>query len=207
MAGLPGTVHLVAEAPQPDAEGVLVAVRDPPVGTVGPRGVVGVLLECQGLGDPAGAEVDGHHRLGLRADLAHEADVLAEPEAVGLGGAPGEVEAAGPLLDGAHRVLPVVAGDEVAAGVADGRDTELADELQHVGAQAVGVGRRVAGFEDAGVDAAAEVLDEGTEETGVDLADGEGGVEGEAGGAHGVLSGRRRVGWFGRGGGGCGAAR
>ncbi len=53
-----------------------------------PTRVVGVLLELQGLGDPARAEVDRHHRLG-RADLPQEGDVLGQAEAVGLGGAPG----------------------------------------------------------------------------------------------------------------------
>lgn len=92
VAGLPGAVHLVAQAPQPDAEGVLVAVGGAQVGELGPGGVVGVLLELDGLLDAAGAEVDREHRFGLRADLPQEADVLGEAESIRLGGAPGEVE-------------------------------------------------------------------------------------------------------------------
>ncbi|MGI3197975.1 hypothetical protein ACRJ4W_03440 [Streptomyces sp. GLT-R25] len=194
VAGLPGAVHLVAEAPHLDAERVLVAVRDPLLGQGGPGRVVGVLLELQGLRHSPGPEVDRHHRLGLRADLLQEADVLGEPEAVGLRRPPGEVEPPGPLLGRADRVLPLVAGDEVAAGVADGGDAEFTDELQHIGPQPRLVGRGVARLEDAGVDATAEVFHERAEETGVDFADGEGGVEGEAGGVvHGCLV--RLSGW------------
>lgn len=119
------------------------------------------------------------------AGLLQEGDELGEAEPVGLRRAPGEVQAPGAVLDRADRVLPPVAGDEVAAGIADGGDAEFADQVQDVGADALGVGRGMAGLEDAGVDAAAQVLDEGAEEAGADVADGEGGVQGEAGGAQG----------------------
>ena len=89
------------------------------------------------------------------------------PDLVGLGGVPGQVEPGRPLLARADRVLPAETGDEVAARVADGRDAELADEFDDVGAEAVGVGARVPGFVDAVVDAAAEVLDERAEEAAV----------------------------------------
>ena len=67
VADLPRAVHLVAEAPQLDAERVGGAVGDAPVGPVGAARVVGVLEQVAGLLQPAGAEVDRHHRLG--ADL------------------------------------------------------------------------------------------------------------------------------------------
>lgn len=157
------------------------------VGELGAAGVVGVLDEVHRLGDATGAEVERHHRLGLRSDLPQEGHELAQAEAVGLGGPPGDVEPARPALDRADAVLPAVAGDEVASGVADRGDPQLADELQDVGAQTVLVGGRVAGLVDARVDAAPEVLDEGAEEAGVDGADGEVGVEGETSGAGGAF--------------------
>ncbi len=199
VAGLPGAVHLVAEAPESDAEGVLVAVGDAEVGEGGASRVIGVLLEFEGLGDAAGAEVDGHHGFGLGADLAEEVDVLGEAEAVRLGGVPGEVETAGAAVRRAHGVFPLVARDEVAAGVADGGDAQFADEAEDVLAESLVVGCGVVGFEDAGVDAAAEVFHEAAEEAGVHFADGECRVEGEAGGVHGRLSG-----WVVLCGGGCG---
>jgi hypothetical protein len=101
---------------------------------------------------------------------------------------PGEVEAGRAVLAGTDRVLPAEAGDEVAAGVADRRYPQLADEGEHVLAEPVGVGARVAGFVQPVVDTAAEVLDEGAEQAAVDGADDEAGVDGEAGGGHVGLS-------------------
>ena len=50
---------------------------------------------------------------------------------------------------------------------------ELAHQRQHVLAEALGVGGRMAGLEDAAIDAAAEMLDEGAEQARIGAADGE----------------------------------
>ena len=50
---------------------------------------------------------------------------------------------------------------------------ELAHQRQHVLAEALGVGGRVAGLVDAAIDAAAEMLDEGAEQARIGAADGE----------------------------------
>ena len=131
----------------------------------------------------AGAEVDREHR--LDPGRAAPGDELVGAEGVGLGREPGEVEAPGPRLERADAVLPVVAGDEVAAGIAHHRGAELAHQRQHVLAEALRVGGRVAGLEDAAVDAAAEVLDEGAEQAAVGRADRDLPVEPDPGGAHG----------------------
>ncbi len=68
----------------------------------------------------------------------------------------------------ADAVFPLVGGDEVAAGVTYHGDVELANEGEHVPAEALGVGFGVAGLVDAGVNGAAEVFDEAAVETGVD---------------------------------------
>ena len=85
----------------------------------------------------------------------------------------------GTLLDRAHAVLPAVAGDEVAARVAHGAHAELAGELEDVLAEAVLIGRRVVRLVDAGVDAPAQVLDEGAEGAATHGRDAEGGIKGE----------------------------
>ena len=54
-------------------------------------------------------------------------------------------------------------------GVAGGGDAELLDELHDVLTEAVLVGGGVVGLEDAGVDAAAEVLDEDAVHAAVDV--------------------------------------
>ena len=176
---LPGSVHLVAQAPHPDAEGLGPAVFDAAVGQRGAGRGVGVLEHVQRLLHPAGAEVDGIHRLHLRAlRPGHE---LVQAEGVGLGGVPGAVVATGPLLARAHAVLPAVVGDEVPAGIADRAHAQLAGQLEHVAAQPVGVGRGVARLVQARVDAAGHVLDEAAEGASAHGADLVGGVDGEGG--------------------------
>ena len=85
---------------------------------------------------------------------------------------PRAVEAHGARLARADAVAPVVAGEEVAAGVAHERHAQLANELEHVAAEALVVGRRVPGLVEARVDRAAEVFDEGAVELVGDGADG-----------------------------------
>ena len=61
---------------------------------------------------------------------------------------------------------------------------ELAHQREHVAAEAVLVGGRMAGLEDAAIDAAAEMLDEGAEQARVGVADGEVAIEQHVGFSH-----------------------
>src|SRR6476620_12501177 len=61
-------------------------------------------------------------------------------------GVPGPVKPARSVFAGANSVFPVVARDEVAAGIADHCGAELLYELEDVLAEAVFVGLRVARF-------------------------------------------------------------
>ena len=176
---LPRPVHLVAEAPHPHRVRLDPAVLDPGVGQLGARTDVGVLEDVESLLDTAGAEVHRVHQLAVR--LVQPAGELVDPDLVGLRGVPREVEPGRAVLLRADRVLPAEAGDEVAAGVADGRDTQLADELEYVLPEPFGVGAGVAGLVDPVVDAAAEVLDKGAEKTAVDGPHFEVWVEGQVG--------------------------
>jgi hypothetical protein len=157
---------------------LLGAVGAAEVRELGALRVVAVLQQVEGLRDAAGAEVDRHHRLdvGLPAPRGE----LVDPELVGLDRTPGQVEAPGSLVKRPDAVLPAVAGDEVAARVADRRRPELADQLEHVASEAPGVRRGVVRLVEAGVDAAAHVLGEGTEQSSVHGADAERRVEGQA---------------------------
>ena len=83
------------------------------------------------------------------------------------------------LLARSDAVLPDVVGHEVAAGVADEGDPELGDQVRDVRTEAVRVGGGVAGLVDAGVDAAAEVLDERPEQAGPDRPHDKAGIDGE----------------------------
>ena len=78
---------------------------------------------------------------------------------------------------GPDAVLPVVGGDEVAARIADEAHAHLTHELEHVAAEAVGVGGRMAGLVDPAIDRPAHVFDERAEQPLIHLADREGRVD------------------------------
>ena len=117
----------------------------------------------------AGAHVDAGHHLG--AGLARPVAEFVDADLVRLDRVPRAVEAHGALRARADAVAPVVAGEEVAAGVAHERDAQLAHEVEHVAAEALLVRGRVAGLVEARVDGASEVFDEGAEELVGDGAD------------------------------------
>jgi hypothetical protein len=68
---------------------------------------------------------------------------------------------------------------------------QLADQLEHVGAETIVVGKRVAGLVDPVVDTATDVLDEGTERPAIHGPGGEVRVNGQLSLRHGSLSIRR----------------
>ena len=92
-------------------------------------------------------------------------------EAVAFHRAPGHFEARRALVARAYAVAPVVVGREVAARPAQQADLEFARRVQDVPAEAVGVGEGGFFFEDAAIDAAAQVLDEVAIKQRVDIAD------------------------------------
>ncbi len=150
---LPGAVHLVAQAPHLDSVRVGRTVLDALVGPFGATRNVAVLEDVECLGNPSGAQVDGHHR--FDADLLAPLHELVDTHRVGVGRVPREVESGGPVLLGADPVLPAVAGHEVAAWVAHRRRAQFLRELGDVLAEAVLVGSGVGGLVDAVVDAPA----------------------------------------------------
>jgi hypothetical protein len=177
---LPRPVHLVAQAPQLDLERVLASVTDPQIRDSGPTGVVRVLHELEGLRDAPGPEVDGQQRLAA-VQLGQESDELCEPEPVGLDGPPGRVESAWTILDRPDAVLPVEPRHKVSSGIADHRHPELTDQGEDVRPQTTRIRVRVPRLVDAGVDASAQVLNEGSKQARIDHTDVESRVEDEAG--------------------------
>ena len=168
---LPRPVHLVAEAPELHVMRLFPSVLAAQVRQGRAGRMVAVFDHVAGGVGAARAEIDRQHGLGVGG--AAPVDEFVGAELVGLGRHPGEVEPARALGDRTDAVLPIVAGDEVAAGIAHDRGRQLAHQRQHVLAEALGIGRGMAGFEDAAIDAAAEMLDEGAEQARVGAADGE----------------------------------
>ena len=62
-ADLPGTVHLVAQAPHPDVKGFRESVFPAQVGIVGIQSSVAVFQAVSGLLRPPGAQIHRHHHL------------------------------------------------------------------------------------------------------------------------------------------------
>ena len=84
-----------------------------------------------------------------------------EAHLVGFQGAPGPVQPPGPLVAGADAVLPAEARDKVAARIAHHGNVQRANQLDHVPAEAQGVGGGVVRAVDAVVDGPAQMLDKG----------------------------------------------
>src|SRR5581483_12121128 len=156
-------------APHLDTVRVACAVLPAQVAPVRAALVIAVFEQRQGLGEPLGAEVHRYHRLSVR--LAAPAHEFVGADLVGLGGPPGKVETGRPLVARADAIHPVIVGDEIAARIPDQRDVQIADQIQHVTAEAVRVGCRMAGLVNAAIDGPSEVLEECTVDAVIDGAD------------------------------------
>src|SRR5580693_6898907 len=178
-ADLPVAVHLVAQAPVADPVGRVMAVAPAPLRPGRLASAVAVLDPGQRFLQRAGPHVQADVRLGAQLGAVAEELVGAEP--VALLAAPGELGAPRPGVLWPDPIRPVVVADEVAARPAQHAHPQLAQQAQHVVAEAALVGQRRALLVDAAVDAAAQVLDEAAEHLAVELAEGPGGVDGDAG--------------------------
>ena len=180
MAKLPRAVHLVAEAPDRHAVGLGGTVGGAHVGMPRPCLAIAVFHPVAGLFRRARAEVHRQHRLPI--ELAAKLDELVGAEGVGFDGLPGKLPSAGARLLGAHAVLPVIAGGEVAARIANDGEAKLPQRLDDVGAHPVGIGVNAAGVVHALVNGATQVLEKTAEDKRAHGADGVAGVKVESGG-------------------------
>ena len=139
VADLPGTIHLVPQAPVLHFVGLgksMFAAEITPL-----RTLVHIAIFHQGGGflRRAGAQIQAHQRLGANGFApGHE---LIGTKLVGVNRIPRFVEHTGPVLLRANAVEPVVAGYEIAAWIADDRHAQLAYFVDDVFAQPIGVGK------------------------------------------------------------------
>ena len=131
---LPGSEHLVADAPVFHPVRLLVAVLDAPAPANGIGATVGILDPLGGGIGVAEARVGGDHRLG--ADLAAEDHELVGAEIVVLDAGPGRVLAGRAAVTVPDAVAPVVAAHEVATRPAVDSAVELLQERERVAAHA-----------------------------------------------------------------------
>ena len=140
---------------------------------------VAVLDPGQRLLQRPGAHVQADVRLG--AELGAVGQVLVGAEPVGFLPAPGQLGAAWPAVLGPDPVGPVVVADEVPARPAQHAEPQLAEQAEHVLAEAAVVGQRRALLVQPAVDAPSEVLDEPAEHLPVEPPDGPGRINGDPG--------------------------
>src|SRR5690606_37018327 len=172
---LPRAIHLVAEAPELHIVRLRPAVLAAQVRKRRAAGMVAVLDETARSVGTARAEVHRQHGLDIRkAAPVHE---LVCAEGVRLDRLPGKVEAARALLHGTYAILPVIARDEIAAGVAHDGGAEFAYQLQHVATETSLIGAGVVRLVNSAIDATAKMFDEGAEQPSVGGADGEVAIE------------------------------
>ena len=168
-AGLPGAVHLVAQAPDAEVVRLLVAVGDAQVAPVRAAGEVAVFDQVRGLLGRAGAQVHRDH--GVGPGLLAPVGELVDAELVRLQARPGVVQAAGALVLGADAVLPMVFVCKAAARPTEYRNFDLLQGLYHVVAHSVSIRNGgVFSYIQALINAAAQVLGEVAIDFFVDLA-------------------------------------
>ncbi len=164
---LPGAVHLVAQAPVLHLVRLLVSMRATQIAPLRALGVVAVLDVGHGHFRGAGAEVEAQQRLGAHGlGPVHE---IVGAELVGLELIPGALENRRAVLLRADAIPPVVARDEVAAGVTHDGDLQVLHFTQRIGAEATLVGQRRPGLVHAGVHRAAQVFEERAEQATVEV--------------------------------------
>src|SRR5262245_60273913 len=178
MTDLPGAVHLVAETEAPHAPWRLDPVLASKIAPLRAGGHVAVFDERGCFFRRARAEVEAEQR--LRADGAAPRQKLVRPELIGLDRVPCTFEHRGARRRRADAGGPVVAGDEVAARVADDRHLERADFLEDVAAEAVLIGELRSGLEDPAVDGASEMLEERAEQAPIERGERAAGIHDDA---------------------------
>ena len=116
----------------------------------------------------AGAEIETQQRLGV--DQFAPVHEFIGAELVGVQSIPGPVQHRRPLVLRTDAIQPVITRHEIAARIADDRDAQFADFGDDVFAKAFFVGQFRAGLIDTGIDRAAQVLEEGTEQAAIQAA-------------------------------------
>ena len=133
-----------------------------------PRSTLQVLDVGDRLLRRAGAEVHPQQRLG--AHQPAPVDEFVGAELVRLERIPRAIENGWPLGLRADAIEPVVARDEVSSWIANDGNAKLADLARDIRAKAARIGHRRAGFINTRVDGPPEVLEEGTEESSIEIA-------------------------------------
>ena len=169
MPDLPEAVHLITQAPQLNAIGLLSAVSAAAVAIGSTPGKVAVFHQIFGILQTRQTQIDRHHRL-----HTHPLAVLQKfigAHLVRLNGTPGKIRPVGTLLPGTDTVLPQIAGHEITAGIPDQRHPQLVDQLLHIPTEPLGIRRRMIRLIDTGIHRPSHLLDKRAKQPGIGLSD------------------------------------
>ena len=169
VPNLPGTIHLVTNAPVFDVVRVAVAVRSPQVSILCAYRRIAIFDQIGGILNRRRSHVHCQHRLGINRFA--ELDELIRAKLVGLNRVPRKVTAARALVFRTNAVFPAVAAQEITAGVAHRTKIQFTQRRQHIGTETTLVGVWGTGFVNAFVDGAPHVLGKTAEHQWRNLAD------------------------------------
>ena len=167
MAGLPRAIHLIAQAPHLDAERLIGTIGATLLGELGAAGNIRVFQQVEGLFKTTGTQIYGFHQL-VAAGFFQPFRHFVQTKLIGLGGMPCQVQATRPLITRTNAILPAIAGNEIAARIANRGSAEFLDQFDDVLAETVFIGFGVARLIDAVVYAATQMLHERPEQSVVD---------------------------------------
>gem|GEM_PF-2291252 len=156
---LPGTVHLVAQAPELDAVGGGASVFPPQIGIIGAVCAVDVFQEIQGVLRCAGPEIHAEHGTDIQA-LA-PLQKLIGADLVWLDRKPSQLRPNRTLRFRADPVTPAITGQKISAGIADMRKAKRTNQCADVPSKSEFVRRGVRRLIDAGIHCAPHVFNKG----------------------------------------------
>ena len=158
VPGLPGSIHLIAHAPQLDAVRILVPVLFAEIRIVGIGIEIAVFQQIEGIRHPARPQIHRHHD--IRAGFLRPLGKLVDPDFIRLIRPPGQVQSRPALRLRSHGILPAEVRDKISTRIPHNRHAKLLHQLNHILAESVLVRGRVSGLIDTRVYRSSKMLDE-----------------------------------------------
>ena len=162
VTDLPGSVHLIAQAPVLDVVGLRVSVLAAKVTPLRALRHIAIFHQCGRLLRSSRTQIEAHQR--QSADRFAPGHELVGAKLIGVQRIPRLVEHPRAILLGANAVEPVVSRDKISAGIPDNRNSQLPYLIDHVFAKAVGIRELRPRIVNSLVDGAAQVLQKRAEE-------------------------------------------
>ena len=158
VANLPGAIHFVAQTPGANGVGLGVTMIPAQIAPFSAGRHVAIFHQRGRHLGCRGAKIGADQRLG--ANTSGPGYKFIGAKLIRLDGVPGPVEHRGPLVARAHTVQPVIAGNKVAARIANDRHTHAAHLRGNVRAEAGRICQSRTRLIDASIDGAAQVFEE-----------------------------------------------